>query len=86
MNGTNAEPQLIEKYGKVISTRDERLLAFLDQPRSLDDIVAHRFIYRPKDNVAGIDGVERVSMGLHLKRLERLGRIRRREDGRYAVQ
>ncbi len=78
--------ELIEKYGKVISTRDERLLAFLDQPRSLDDIVAHRFIYRPKDNVAGIDGVERVSMGLHLERLERRGRIRRREEGYYAVQ
>ncbi len=78
--------ELIEKYSKVISTRDARLLAFLDEPRSIDDVVAHRFIYRPQDDRPGIDWVERVSMGMHLQRLERLGSIWRRDDGSYVAQ
>ena len=77
--------ELIGKYANVISTRDQRLLAFLDEPRSLDDIVTHRFVYRPHDDVPGIDWVERVSMGLHLDRLERNGRIRRCQNGRYVA-
>ena len=38
-----------------------------------------------KDNVPGINWVERVSMRLHLDRLARDGQIRCCENGRYVV-
>lgn len=75
----------LERYAAVIRLREERLLAFLAEPRSLDDIVAHRFIYRPGDEVAFADPVERHSMGQHLARLRETGRVREAEPGRYCV-
>jgi hypothetical protein len=73
----------LERYAGVIRTREERLLAYLAEPRSLDDIAAHRFIYRPGDAVAFADPVERRSMGQHLARLRDVGRVREVEPGRY---
>jgi hypothetical protein len=35
----------------VIRDREERLLAFLAEPHSLDEVAAHRFVYRPGDAV-----------------------------------
>jgi glyoxylase-like metal-dependent hydrolase (beta-lactamase superfamily II) len=75
----------LERYAGVIRTREERLLAYLAEPRSLDDIAAHRFIYRPGDAVAFADPVERHSMGQHLARLRDVGRVREVEPGRYCV-
>jgi glyoxylase-like metal-dependent hydrolase (beta-lactamase superfamily II) len=73
----------LERFADVIRTREERLLAFLAEPRSLDDIVEHRFVYRPGDAVAFADPVERRSMGQHLGRLCGEGRVREVEPGRF---
>ncbi|MCA9510941.1 MAG: MBL fold metallo-hydrolase [Myxococcales bacterium] len=74
----------LERFARVIATRDERLLAFLAQPRTLDEIVAHRFVYRPGDAVPFADAVERRSMGQHLARALADGRAREVEPGRFA--
>jgi hypothetical protein len=75
----------LERFGAVIRRREERLLAYLTEPRSLDEIAAHRFVYRPGDAVAFADPVERRSMGQHLARLRDSGRVREVEPGRYRV-
>jgi hypothetical protein len=69
----------------VTGQREERLLAYLaEAPRSLDEIAEHRFVYRPADPVPFAAPVERRSMGLHLERLIRQGRVREVEPGRFA--
>jgi len=72
----------LERFAAVITSREQRLLEFLTEPRSLDEIVEHRFVYRPKDPVPFADAVERRSMAQHLARLSRRGSVHR-EGPRY---
>ena len=65
----------LDRYCQRIADREQRLLDYLSQPRTMDDIVDHRFVYRPHDVGDGIPKVERRSMQLHLDRLERSGRV-----------
>ena len=67
----------LDRYVARIVDREARLLDYLGEPRTMEDIVAHRFIYRPHDQGAGISKVERRSAELHLARLERAGRVDR---------
>jgi len=72
-----------ERYEAVIADREARLLDYLREPHSMDEIVQHRFVLRPKDQVEIADVVERGSMGRHITRLMRDGRIVEDEPGRY---
>lgn len=83
LDGRTAFLERLEKFAAVIATREARLLAYLGEPRSLEDIVRHRFVYRPHDPVPWADACERRSMGQHLDRLVRDGRVREVEPGRY---
>lgn len=73
----------LDRYAAVIDDREARLLAFLVEPRSLDEVVEHRFVYRPGDAVSFADPVERRSMGQHLDRLCVSGRVAEVEPGRW---
>jgi len=73
----------LDRYAAVIGDREQRLLTYLDAPRSMDEIVDHRFVYRPKDAIAFADPVERRSMGQHLARLVAMGRVREVEPGQF---
>ena len=74
----------LDRFEAVILTREARLLSFLSRrPRSLSQIAAHRFVYRPKDDVLFADAVERRSMAQHLARLERDGVVHQPEPGLY---
>ena len=42
------------------------MLEFLAEPRSLDEMAAHRFIYRPHVELSFVDTVERRSAELHV--------------------
>jgi glyoxylase-like metal-dependent hydrolase (beta-lactamase superfamily II) len=75
----------LDRYAGVIGQREQRLVEFLAEPRSLDDIAAHRFVYRPGDEVAFADPVERRSMGQHLARLCDEGRAREADPGRFVA-
>ena len=50
----------VTRYLERIAQREERLLSFLSEPRNIEQIVEHRFIYRPQDRGAGIDRAERT--------------------------
>ena len=76
----------IDRYAAVIRDREERLLAFLAEPHSLDEVAAHRFVYRPADMLWFADAVERRSMGQHIERLCAQGRVGEVEPGRYCVR
>ena len=67
--------ELIENYAKIIPRREQRLLDFLSEPKTLDEMVDHRFIYRPGDPIPGGDFIERMGIQMHLNRLIRQARI-----------
>lgn len=73
----------LARFRDVIRSREERLLAYLAEPRTLDEIARHRFVYRPGDAVPWAETVERRSMGQHLERLVRRGRVREVAPGRF---
>jgi glyoxylase-like metal-dependent hydrolase (beta-lactamase superfamily II) len=74
----------LDRFEGVIAERENRLLGFLtDESRSLEEIVRHRFVYRPHDEVAFADAVERRTMSQHLDRLVRASRVAEVEPGRF---
>lgn len=83
IDGHAAFIERLDRFTAVIADRERRLLDYLGEPHTLDDIVAHRFVYRPHDQVLFADGVERRSMGMHLARLVRDGRVRELAPGCY---
>ena len=73
-------------FGARIRQRDERLLDYLRLPHSLEEIVEHRFVYRPEDRAPFVEAVERRSMAQHVTRLLSQGRIEEVEDRRYRTR
>lgn len=67
--------QMLRKFGAVIGDREARLLEYIREPRTLDDIVAHRFVYRPGQTGFLTDCTERRSMSQHLDRLMLADRV-----------
>jgi glyoxylase-like metal-dependent hydrolase (beta-lactamase superfamily II) len=86
LEGREAFRERLQRFGARIRERDERLLDYLSQPRSLAEIVDHRFVYRPKDQVPWIDAAEQRSMAQHVSRLLERGRIEEVEQGRYRAR
>jgi glyoxylase-like metal-dependent hydrolase (beta-lactamase superfamily II) len=76
----------IDRFRAVIADRERRLLEYLVAPHSLDEIAAHRFVYRPKDPVPFAEAVERRSMGMHVERLVAAGRVAEVEPGRFLAR
>jgi glyoxylase-like metal-dependent hydrolase (beta-lactamase superfamily II) len=83
LDGRAAFLDRLDRFAAVIADREQRLLAFLSEPRTLDEVVRHRFVYRPQDAVPYADPVERRSMGQHIERLIRDGRAEEVEKGAY---
>ena len=85
LEGVQAFRERLERFAAVIQEREARLLAFLRDPHTLEEIAEHRFVYRTGDPVPFIDCVERRSMGQHIERLMREGRVRETEPGRFSA-
>jgi hypothetical protein len=73
-----------DEYLDVISKREEKLYAFLERPRTLEEIVGAWIVYgRPREPKAFFEFGERALMKKHLKRLWEQGRIGQAENGYY---
>jgi glyoxylase-like metal-dependent hydrolase (beta-lactamase superfamily II) len=83
LDGRAAFLDRLDRFAAVIADRERRLLDFLAEPRTLDEVVHHRFVYRPQDAVPYADPVERRSMGMHIERLVREGRVEEIAQGTY---
>ena len=75
----------LDKFEAKIADREQRLLDYLSEPHTLDEIAAHRFVYRPKDPVPFAEGVERRSMSQHITRLLRDARLKEVDGNRYVT-
>ncbi len=61
--------EMVDAFAAVIDRRHAAMLEFLAEPRTIDDMVAHRFIYRPHVELTFADSVERRSAEMHLQRM-----------------
>ncbi|MDG2332753.1 MAG: MBL fold metallo-hydrolase [Myxococcota bacterium] len=75
----------LDLFEAAIARRENALLEFLAEPRNIEDVVEHRFVYRPSDDVSFADAVERRSMQQHLDRLAASGRVLALPEGRYQI-
>ncbi|MFW2336012.1 MBL fold metallo-hydrolase [Ilumatobacter sp.] len=83
IHGREAYLELIDAFRAVIPRRHEAMLEFLAEPRTIDHMVAHRFIYRPHVDHVFADSVERRSAEMHVQRMLRRGEAVEVEPGRY---
>ena len=73
IDGRETFLQMIDTFGAVIDRRHQAMLEYLVEPRTVDDLVAHRFVYRPHVQHSFAESVERRSATLHLERMLRRG-------------
>ena len=73
----------LDRFETKIVEREAALLEYLESPHTLEEIVAHRFVYRPGNEAPFIDCVERRSMSMHLERLLAQDRVEEVEPGRW---
>lgn len=67
--------------GKIVE-REARMLELLSEPRSVAEMVAHRFLYPPHVTLSFVDAVEERTIRQHLERFVARG-IVEHDGGRY---
>ncbi|MFV0260383.1 MAG: MBL fold metallo-hydrolase [Acidimicrobiales bacterium] len=75
--------EMIDGFTEVIYRRHANMLDALSEPRSLEDLVAIRFVYRPHVDQPMVDAVERRTAELHLARMLERGEAVEVEPGRF---
>jgi hypothetical protein len=75
--------EMIDAFTAVIGRRHDAMLEFLAEPHSIDEMRAHRFIYRPHVEMAFVESVEARSADLHVQRMLRRGEALEVEPGRF---
>jgi len=74
---------LLDTFHAVIPRRHATMLEFLAEPRTIDEMVAHRFVYRPHVQHVFAESVERRCAAMHLQRMLVRGEAEETEPGRY---
>ncbi|MEU8529289.1 MBL fold metallo-hydrolase [Streptomyces sp. NPDC048629] len=73
----------LDAFTDVVEQRDATLLAFLGEPRTVEEIVEHRLVYRAHVEGPQVGPVERRRAEQHLDRLTRRGMVTEAEEGRF---
>jgi glyoxylase-like metal-dependent hydrolase (beta-lactamase superfamily II) len=69
IEGRSAFVELVDDFTAVIHRRHRTMLDFLVEPRTIEEMAAHRFIYRPHVQMPFVESVERRSADLHVRRM-----------------
>ena len=77
--------RMLDAFASVIGRREDAMLAFLAEPRSIADMVAHRFVYRPQVELTFADHVERRTAEQHVARFVRRGQVVATGDARFVA-
>jgi len=67
----------LDRFAGRIAEREAALLDYLAEPRTLDELVRHRFLYPPHAQLSWIDNAERRTISQHLDRLSAQGAVER---------
>ncbi|MFC6064029.1 MBL fold metallo-hydrolase [Streptomyces ochraceiscleroticus] len=73
----------LDAFAGVVEKREATLLAFLSEPRTIEEIVEHRLVYRPHVELPQVGPVERRTAVQHLDRLMAEGQVAEVEQGRF---
>jgi glyoxylase-like metal-dependent hydrolase (beta-lactamase superfamily II) len=65
--------ELLDGFTSVIARRHDAMHEYLTEPRTIEEMAEHRFIYRPHVEMAFVDSVERRSAEMHVARMVREG-------------
>lgn len=74
---------LLDAFAGAIRRRETALLDFLAHPRSMVDLVAHRFLYRAHVDLPWVTSAEEHTIRQHLDRFVEQGRVAEVAPGRY---
>jgi len=83
IDGRETFVAMVDKFHAVIETRHERMLEYLAEPHTVDDMVATRFVYRPHVEHVFADSVERRTAELHVARMVARGEAAEVEPGHF---
>lgn len=83
IEGRETFVEMVDGFQAVIGRRHEAMLDYLVEPRSLDDMVAHRFVYRPHVEHIFANSVERRTAELHIGRMIERGEAIEVEPDRF---
>ena len=83
IDGMDELAPMLDAFQGVIDQREDRMLEFMSEPRTIQDCVDHRFVYRPHVEVTFVTPVETRCAQLHIDRMLTDGRVVEVEDGRY---
>ncbi|NNE94482.1 MAG: MBL fold metallo-hydrolase [Acidimicrobiales bacterium] len=61
--------QRVDAFTEVIHRRHREMLTFLSEPHTIEEMVAHRFVYRPGVEMTIADSVEQRTAVLHVARM-----------------
>lgn len=74
---------MLDDYHSVIERRHKNMLEFLAEPRTIAEMVSHRFVYRPHVELAFCDSIEKRTAELHVARMVERGEATEVAPGRY---
>ena len=83
IEGRDTFIEMLDAFHAVIGRRHDAMLEYLTEPRSIDEMAATRFIYRPHVEAAFVDSVEHRSATMHVARMVREGSAAEVEPGRF---
>ena len=69
VEGRESFVAMIDDFHAVIGRRHAAMLEYLVEPRTLAEMVSHRFVYRPHVEVPFADRVEARTAELHVQRM-----------------
>lgn len=85
IEGCDAFVSEVARYREVITRRHDRILDAVGEPRTLESLIAQRFIYRPGVELSFVDSVERRSISMHLERLIAESVVEVLDDGSFVA-
>jgi glyoxylase-like metal-dependent hydrolase (beta-lactamase superfamily II) len=83
IEGRDRFVELLDAFHEVIPRRHQAMLDYLAEPRTIDDMVAHRFVYRPHVEHVFADSVEHRCASMHLQRMLTRGEAAEVDPGTY---
>lgn len=73
----------LRAFTATLDAREAKLLAMLESPRALDELVRLRLLYPPGHQELWVDCAERRTIEQHLAEMHAQGRVLRLDDGRW---
>jgi glyoxylase-like metal-dependent hydrolase (beta-lactamase superfamily II) len=83
IGGRETFVRMLDDFHAVIGRRHEQMLEFLREPHTVEEMVSHRFVYRPHVEISFADAVERRTAQLHVQRMLAREEVAEVEPGRY---